>query len=189
MSGMPKSERDELRRVVRGDFKSLREEITVRKAEMLADIEHRVAQRFEPHETALFEARTKMQEVIGRANQEIVVITAELQKHCDGYKIEVRPVWPPEIALKREQRTEMRRALIADLDARIVQAMARMNRQEVNLLKQLSVGALASDEAKEFLASIPSVAELVPVSRLAELEAQFVEEEPESHRDFKEWGE
>lgn len=52
-----------------------------------------------------------------------------------------------------------------------------MHRQEIDLLKELSAGALESDAAHGFLARIPKVAELVSDERLAELEAQFDDDE------------
>jgi hypothetical protein len=173
MTSMPKGERDELRRIVRGDFKSLREEIEVRQAELLAEIEKRVAERFMAHESTIAQATEKIQDIVNRANQEMVGVARECQAECDGYAVQLERLFPPSIRIVREQRNEMRRAMIADLEARVAQAKAKMSRQEIELLKRLSVGALVSAEAQAFLAEIPKVSELVPDTRLAELEAQF----------------
>lgn len=60
------------------------------------------------------------------------------------------------------------RAYIAsDTDRRDV------DEQEVRLLRQLSEGALDSDEARGFLGTIPTVGELVPRAALRELEQQM----------------
>ncbi len=48
--------------------------------------------------------------------------------------------------------------------------LLQLDRQEADLLRSLSVGALESEEAHRFLAAIPTVSELVPAARLAELE-------------------
>jgi hypothetical protein len=44
-----------------------------------------------------------------------------------------------------------------------------VERQEADLLRTLAVEALESEEARAFLKMIPSVAELVPSTRLNEL--------------------
>lgn len=168
-----KGERDELRRIVRGDFKALKSEIGVRHAELVAEIEKRVAQRFIGHEETIQKAHGRIVEIVQRANAEVSEVVTECQRGCEGYIVHAEPLAPPFLRFVREKRDEMRRAMLADLDARVAHASARMQRQEVDLLKKLSSGALASDEAKAFLTEIPTVAELVPASRLQELEAQF----------------
>jgi hypothetical protein len=168
-----KGERDELRRIVRGDFKALIEEIDVRRAEMMAEIEKRVAARFQAHEGKIAETEALIDTIVSTANDEIVLVLRSCQEACDGYAVQAEKLHRPRVYFVREKRDEMRRAMIADLDARFAQAKARMHRQEIDLLKKLSVGALASDEAHTFLSEIPKASELVSDARLAELEAQF----------------
>lgn len=170
-----KGERDELRRIVRGDFKALTEEIGVRQKELYAEIEKRVATRFMAHEEVIAETDLKVAQVVAEANARIQTVLMECQKQCDGYSLHWLPLISPRLGLVREKRDEMRRAMIADVDARVAHARARMKRQEVELLKRLSVGVLESTDAKAFLTEIPTVAELVPASRLQELEGQFKE--------------
>lgn len=173
MNGITKGERDELRRIVRGDFKALKAEIGVRQAELVAEIEKRVAQRFIGHEETIQKAHSKIAAIVEQANDQMNEVALECQRDCEGYIVQLEPFYPPKLRFVREKRDEMRRAMLADLEARVAHATARMQRQEVDLLKKLSSGALESDEAKAFLTEIPTVAELVPASRLAELEAQF----------------
>jgi hypothetical protein len=170
---IPKTERDELRRIVRGDFKALKEEITVRQAELEADIEKRIATRFMAHESVLTTTSLKIREIVENANLAIAAAAAECQRECEGYDVRFLPLTVASVRLVREKRDELRRAMLADLEARVAQAKAKMGRQEIDLLKRLSVEALESGEAKAFLAEIPKVSELVPASRLAELEAEF----------------
>lgn len=172
-----KGERDELRRIVRQDFKVLAEEMKVRRAEMVAEIEQRVAQRFEPSDQAAEACQRQMGDIIQNANEAITKAIADLKAAADGYMIAWNPLATPRLFVVPEKREEMRRALIADLDARIAEATLRVHRQEADLLKGLASGALESDAAREFLASIPTVAQLVPADRLAELEAQFSQDD------------
>lgn len=170
-----KGERDELRRIVRGDIKALIAEMGQRQRELLAEVEQRVAHRFEPSEEAGRKLGRRIAEIITDANEAIGIAVGEAEKEADGYKAEYAPLGYPRIYWKPEKREEMRRALIADLDARIGNAKLRLQRQEIDLLKRLSMEALESTSARAFLTEIPTVAELVPSSRLAELEAQFSE--------------
>lgn len=58
-------------------------------------------------------------------------------------------------------------------------ALLRLSRQEADLLSELAIGVLESAEARAFLGAIPTVGELVPAARLAQLEAQFGADETE----------
>lgn len=170
-----KGERDELRRVVRGDFKALASEVDVRRAELIAEIELRVAERFKASEAVIAEAETVIDAMVTDCNTRIVEALHGVQESCEGYEIRWSPLTRPMIHFVRQNRDELRRAMLADLDARVAQARATMLRQENDLLKKLASGALESDAARAFLAEIPTVSALVPSSRLAELEAQFDE--------------
>ena len=172
-----KSERDELRRIVRGDFKALSMELEARRAEVLADIEQRVAQRFAPNDRALADAEAKIAVVVAEANRQIAVVVDDLQENCDGYDISASRFAAPYVEAKPTKRHEMRRALIAELDAEIAQAKVKMARGENDLLRNLASDAIESSKAREFLAAIPKVGELVPMVRMAELEAQFHQED------------
>lgn len=168
-----KGERDELRRVVRGDFRALKMEVDVRRAEMLAEIERRVADRFRANEDVLAAVELEVMEIVNEANARLSGAVNRAAEKAAGYELAWMPLSPPRMSWRREKRDELRRAMIADLDARVSAAVAVMARQENDLLKRLSTDALESDAAHAFLESIPKVAELVPESRLAELEAQF----------------
>lgn len=50
------------------------------------------------------------------------------------------------------------------------------------MLRTLAVGAIESEEARAFLAAIPSVSELVPAARLAELEASMTDDDKDGPR-------
>src|SRR5262245_47265415 len=129
-----KGERDELRRIVRGDFKALRMEIGVRRAELMAELERNVAARFRADEEAVSDADLAIAGIVSEANARI---TAELDKaarRAQGYEVRWMPLAPPRIQWEREKRDELRRAMIADLDARIAHADAVMARQENDLL-------------------------------------------------------
>ncbi len=76
----------------------------------------------------------------------------------------------PFVAAQDPNRSQTHAALIAAIPNQVGDAKLKLARQEMDLLRDLSVGALKSEQAQQFLASIPSVGELVPRVRLAELE-------------------
>jgi hypothetical protein len=70
-------------------------------------------------------------------------------------------------------RTQIHRALMASIPDKIGDAHLALDTQEMTLLRHLSEGALASEEARGFLGSIPTVGELVPRVVLREIEQQM----------------
>ena len=81
-------------------------------------------------------------------------------------------------------RLALRHAALKDIEARAAAAVLSLSRQEVDLLEQLARVALESEEAMAFLASIPSVGELVPAARMDELEAAL-EATPTTYRPWE----
>lgn len=74
------------------------------------------------------------------------------------------------MAFPREERNRLLWGAVADLNAKVSAAKTTLARQEADLLRKLAVDALETDEARAFLSTIPTVSELVPMSRLIELE-------------------
>jgi hypothetical protein len=167
---MTKSERAELRSVVRGQMKVLRSEIDQRKTELLADIDTQVA----AHYAAADRAWEGFQHVVGEAAREADRKINDAL-HEAGYEIktgfETSYVRVQGLAKPTRARHEMKVKAERQLAAQVHAAHLRLAREEADLLRTLSVGALESDEARAFLARIPTVGELVSAARLVELEA------------------
>jgi hypothetical protein len=67
----------------------------------------------------------------------------------------------------------------AGVKAKVKAALHDLEREESVLLEELLVGEIESEEGRAFLSRIPTAAQLVPSSRLAEIERQFdAPEEP-----------
>lgn len=170
-----KGERTELRSVVRQQFKVLRGEVLQRQAELVADAETRIAGRFVDRDRGRENIEWRIREIVEEANRAIVdTIKNSGEETMDfGPISHVYGLVAPRVAWASDNRDQMRRAVHAEIAARVKDAMMRLDRQEADLLRNLAVGALESDEARAFLSEIPKVSELVPGDRLAELEAQF----------------
>lgn len=178
MSGITKTERAELRSVVRQQFKVLRDEVEQRQAELVADIEKQVAEQWAGRDeqlAALKDEALRLAEEANKALREFVAADPERKA------LAVFGFTAPDIRHRVEdaqQRNLLRTAAVSDLRARVGAALVKLGRQEADLLRTLAVGALETDEAHGFLTGIPSVAELVPASRLREIEASLGDGDP-----------
>lgn len=166
---MNKGERDELRRLVRQRSKVLREEVKARTAELAADVEQKLIARFYDRDEQRLEAEREIQGIIDEANAKIGEALGKVDMKLTGIGRSMLP--PAHIFWDQSDRHALRTAAIKDIEARAAAAILNLSRQEVKLLEELARGALESEEAMAFLASIPSVGELVPAARMEELEA------------------
>lgn len=170
---MTKSERTELQRLVRQRFKLLREEVRGRQAEMTSEIDQAVVVKHQDRDEARAEVQRQVNRIVEKANADIDEAIASAGYHRTGSGRGW--IMVPTLSWGDDGRREQRRALVSDLEAKVKQAHLRLDREEVELLQALAIGALESDEAREFLGRIPTVAELVPASRMEELEASFAQ--------------
>jgi hypothetical protein len=166
-------ERIELRSLVKQQFKVLRAEVKARQQELTAEVDHAIVAKHETRDFLRQEVEKKARRVYQDACREIQAALEEAGHQATGRG---RLRWyEPHIFWDQDDRTILRRAAVSDLEAKVKAATLRLDRQEVDLLQNLAIGALQSDEARSFLASIPTVAELVPASRLDELERMLGE--------------
>ena len=176
MSGMTKGERTELRSVVRGQFKVLRGEIEQRRKELMADAAEQVRHRYAAADKQVDDLNWRIGQVVDQANKDIRDAIKTAQAESDGGQWSWSgTISAPRISHQHEDRYALNGALSTGIDAQARSALLTLERQEADLLRQLALGALETEEARTFLAAIPSVGELVPASRLAEIEAAFDE--------------
>lgn len=167
-------ERRELRAVVRSQFKVLRTEVKQREVELDAEAESRILDRYRRSDELVEEARRLLQ-------RKMDDVLREMQAHVD--EVNVREgtnlavgrsrFGDLTVGLAHDNRVQERRTLKAAIEQQVKTAALNLDRQESDLLRAIATDALESEEAKMWLARIPSVAELVPSRRLQEIEAQF----------------
>lgn len=177
MALMSKSERAELRSVTRQQFKVLRDEVRQREKELLATIEAEMADRYREQDKARADVGFVLGQIALEANRKANDL---LREHADATGGEPAPdghdfnlFHQPKIRWPENDRYSLREQAHRELTARVSGAVARLNRQEADLLRELALDAIESEEAHRFLANIPSVSELVPATRLAALEASL----------------
>jgi hypothetical protein len=164
-------ERRELRSVVRGQFKVLRAQVKRREQELKAEIEAELLEKYREQDQAIHEAEREIARIRMEAERQAAEVRDRLREaHPDLTTSDYEP-----LALRaiNHNRTQIHRALMASVPDKIGDAHLALDTQEMNLLRQLSEGALDSEEARGFLGSIPTVGELVPRVVLREIEQQM----------------
>jgi hypothetical protein len=170
------AERRELRSVVRQQFKVLRGEIEQRRAELAAEAAEQVRVRYASADKLADDLNWRVSQIVDQANKDIRdAVKVMTEDNAPGQWSWTGAVTTPRIYHKSEDRGALAMALSTGIAAQVKGALLTLERQEADLLRQLTLGALESDEARAFLASIPSVGELVPAARLQEIEASFDE--------------
>jgi hypothetical protein len=168
------AERRELRSVIRAQFKVLRGEVEQRRKELAAEAAEQVRRRYADADKQVDDLNWKIEQITNQANKDIRDAVKAAQGDSDGGQWNWSgAIRAPQVSHRREDRYALSSALGTGIEAQAHAALLTLERQEADLLRQLALGALESDEAREFLASIPTVGELVPASRLQEIEAAF----------------
>jgi len=163
-----KGERAELRSLVKQQFRVLGQEVDERRAELEAEVTREVDARFEGERRRRDAIRDRVGEILGAAQREIT----DVLKDEDVGVTPGRPYYISGDVIRWEDDGSKRliQQARADIEAKVRAAKLKLARQEADLLRELSVGAIESEEARRFLGSIPTVGELVPAASLPMLE-------------------
>lgn len=171
---MTPGERRELRTVVRQRMKVLRADIAQRRMELLADAESRLVERYRAQDKQIEDLNFRIAEIAEQASRDITDLIIAVRGEASGVSVR-RPVHlrTPQVNTHTEDRSQLHRAMVAGIEAQVKNALLSLDRQEADLLQTLALNSLETAAAREFLAAIPSVSELVPAARLREIEAAF----------------
>lgn len=174
---MNRTERTELRGVIKRRMKVLRADIEARRRELYLDIDAELEREYE----ADVKKWDDLQFLVGQAVDETNRRVNDLYRQHYGFEVWgekydrhlIAAVAPESPKGERYVERTTRRARV---DSTVAGAFVELDRREADLLEELATGALESAEAKEFMARIPKVSELVPASRLEELTANVTDE-------------
>lgn len=173
---MTPGERRDLRTVVRQRMKVLRADVAQRRMELLAESETRLVERYRAQDKQIDDLNFRIAEIAEQASREITDLIISARGETNGVSIR-RPVRlsAPRLTSYTEDRAQLHRAMVAGIESQVKTALLDLDRREADLLQALALSSLETEAAREFLAAIPSVAELVPAARLREIEAAFDE--------------
>lgn len=164
-------ERRELRSVVRSQMKVLRAEVAQRKVTLAAEVEARLVARYEDDDRRADEVTAQARQIVRDANAEL----ESLVRESGLFQTEARDFMLTPRLYRKTDRSRLREAMLAGIEAQSRQALLELDRREADLLRELAVDALKTSAARAFLEKFPTVTELVPSSRLTEIETAFEE--------------
>jgi hypothetical protein len=168
MSDIPKADRDALIRVARARAKQA--EADARAKVLLADVLNDITAEYNAHDALWADAVAIAEGYAAKANAQIQVRCAELG---------VPPAQAPGLELgwrrrsaqfsDQDRRSEVRKLAEARLDALTQNAKTAIRASALDVEEQLILGGLESAEAKEFLAALPTVVQLMPPLAIEDL--------------------
>lgn len=172
---MNKTERAELKSIVRQQFRVLRKEVAQRQSEVMAETRLAIAEQCEDDDRKRRNVQFEVDEIVRGANRAVNDVL-----YREGYSIKsgservlvglFASLWGNKHMGEGTTRDRLDAAAALDLQNKVSAALSSIDRQEADLLRDLAIGALESEDARAFMAKIPTVGELVPSTRLAELE-------------------
>jgi hypothetical protein len=175
VSLIPPAERRELRAVVKMQFKVLRTEVKQREAELIAQAERRLVDKYRDEDKKVDDLNWRIRQVVEQAGKDIDDLVKAAGDEFDGGRWQRlgQLGFGSFVTRKNEDRGQLHTAMTAGVKAQVQDALLSLDRQEADLLRSLALESLESAEAQAFLGRIPTVGELVPSSRLREIEAAF----------------
>lgn len=168
---LTKTERSELRSLIRRRAVIAKKDIDARKAVLLADFEEQLTEEFQPEDERWAEVVRSAERAVRDANRELTEVFDRLNVRKD-----IRPqlgvAWGmrPDIDMRKWQ---LRRAAKRRAEAMCDEAKLAIDRQAVAIEGRLAATALISTEASEWLASLPQVDDLVRSLDVASVRAEL----------------
>ncbi len=166
---MTKAERDELAKLLRARAKVAKDRIDQRKSELLAQAEEQLSALYPAHDA-------RWRDLAREAEHGVTELDAQLAARCQA--LGIAPEFRPHLACywhtrgenaATARRSELRKVAAARVAALATSARVAIETAALDGLTQLAGGALESDEARAFLAAMPSVTQLMPALELPSL--------------------
>jgi hypothetical protein len=172
MTDMTRRDRDDLQKVVRLRTKLAKDGIAVREAELLAMVEDELSMCFRFDQDVIADITRQAKDAITEAD-------AALAQRCR--ELGVREEFRPQLSLSwygrgenaiGQRRTELRKLAQTRIAAAGKAAKGTIDAQSSQIVTDLIVGGLESTEARAYIETIPTAAELMPTFDVAALETE-----------------
>jgi hypothetical protein len=156
----------ELRVAIRQRFETLRIEVQQRRAELIAETEAELRDRYQTESERLDELNRRLKEITEEANRKAVALLREFEDLAGGGRwkgIREAMFEVPRVNHSGANRSQRHRTLMADIEKQTEQAMQVLDRQQASLLR-------APDRARTLMArNAPAIVTgLIPPARLSE---------------------
>jgi hypothetical protein len=167
---MTTAERAELSRVVRLRATVRRSDVEVHAAEQRADVEKQLATIYKKDDP-------RWSEITKMADDGIAEVLALLGKRLEqlGIEKELGPTIVVGWSGRGEnafagRRAELRKVAYSEIEANAKSAKVQIDRVEATLLEKIAARGLRTDDARQFLTSIPTIEAMMPALDVGELD-------------------
>jgi hypothetical protein len=162
MTTMTSRERSDLAQVVRLRMRVAKSAVDARAAELRADVEKQLSAIYDKRDILWREITSKADDAVKAADAEIAAICAER-----GIAERLRPSlklswWGRGENADKTRRVELHEAACRQIDADRKAGHQRVDAWGAELQTSLIAGSLTSDDAKNFLAAMPTAEALLP---------------------------
>lgn len=170
-AGMTRREREDLMKLTRARVRVAKTQAVARAAQLRADFEQQLARVYAFDEDEVWKAVTeKAEAIVAEARKQIADRCKELG---------IPKQFAPTVGLgwssrgengSRERRVELRHVATSKIDSLMKSACERIEESAVVVQTQLLAAGLETDEAKQFLANMPTPEQLMPTLDLKQIE-------------------
>lgn len=163
------TERRQLIALIKLHFSVLRKEVDAEEKRLMAEVDTRVAQHVHEVSKQAEQIRKNIKKIVAAAN---IALQAQIEAFPDLFEGPQakwhlpHPIYAPYVSRKQTDDAEMRRAMMAQIRARTEGARLKIQRDQVERLRELHVDALVSDTAQEIAKALPSLRDLIPADTL-----------------------
>jgi hypothetical protein len=168
---LTRTESTDLQKLARMRARVARDGIEAVKAQRLLEFERELQERYEVDDAAWAELTAEAEATVRR-------IDAEIAERCEA--LGIRPEFRPRIGASwyragenasKDRQAELRKLARLELDAMGKAAKQRINAAELETVTEIVAVGLGS-QARELLAAMPTVEELIPVLEVAAIEGK-----------------
>lgn len=186
-NGMTRKEREELAKVVRLRARVAKQAAAQRESELVAQVEDQLAACYREYHELWASITKAAQQTVKEADARIAAVCRE-----HGIPEKLRPQlglswYDRGESASKARRDELRKVARSRIEASRKAAVMAIGAKEAELLTVVIAGGLASEEARSFLESIPTVEQLMPPVAIRELEQDAQQKQlPASDHDEEE---
>ncbi|NTF35533.1 hypothetical protein [Agrobacterium rubi] len=177
MSEMTRSDRETLVKIARQRERLAKGDAKARAAQLMADFEKQLDTRYRYDDNEVWSAAVEAAKVALKAAQE------EVGRECA--RLGIPAAFAPSLNMgwasagrqaSKEERAEMRRIATKSVEAMLKTASTAIERRSVETQEQIMVGGLSSEEARQFLESMPTAENLMPALAIDSVQTLLLEE-------------
>ncbi|UXS69187.1 hypothetical protein FY145_01195 [Agrobacterium tumefaciens] len=174
---MTRADRDTLVKIARQRERVAKSEAKARAAQLMADFEKQLDTRYHYDQNEIWAESVKAAKIA------IDEAKAKVAAECE--RLGIPKEFAPDINLgwresgrqaTKEERAEMRRVATRTVDAMLKAASTAIERRSLETQEKIMVGGLTTEDARQFLESMPTAESLMPALEVDSVKTLLLEE-------------